>query len=1207
MTAVLLTVLIAAGDQNDGQEVTTESLFENFSKPPAGYGNVPFYWWVGEPLTREKLLWQLEELADASTSGFAVIYPHTHPDADVELNRTGGGGFGVPVPSSPAFRSKEWWELWAWFTRECAKRNIGVGLDDYVFNWRGNKQWPDEIAALPELKEYKGSIKVDVHKTIAAGETITVDIDGDLVSLAAYPIADNGRLDGSAMVNLLPLAKAGKVEWTAPAGDSDWRITRSHHGAGHLLHPDYGRLVTELYFQRFADHIPQEARAGMNYFFQDELHYPVKKGVWAEDFPEQFRKRKGYDLRPWLIALNNDIGSRTAKIRLDYWDVVMDLAEERYFKPIGEWHLSRGLIYGCDNNGRGRNPAAYGDYFRATSWFGAPGNDAPGHGLALIQTKVSSSIAHLYRRPRVWLEAYHSMGWGASPSFMHESLQRHYVLGANLLSLHGLYYSTFGGWFEWAPPDFHFRMPYWPHMKLWLRGVERMSYLMSHGVHRCDVALLYPTEPLQTGQRNTLAFEVGESMFHAGLDFDFVDSRSVSRMNIEDGQLQVTGECYRALILAGMSSVRFSTLQKALSFFRAGGTVVVVGDIPHASDRIGSDDPELTALLEEILGRDGQPGSVNRNAAGGVGLVLKSSAEVPEVISKYIERDFVPDEGKGHVNHRHIGELDVYMVMDVPQGISCTFLSFGRVELWNTWTGERQMLSVQEQTDRKTRLRIPNPAHEASIIVFSPGRPEMEKKTSQVTVAVERHTIALDGEWESELVPTMNNRWGDFRQPPSNTMIGAEARTMKYAADHDLADTWRQPDFDDTQWTEVECSFGPKMWTLHVPENQDARSIVTAIVNADSTEFPAGTGRQWHPYEFSWRWGVRGEPGSQGYHGLKAKVSNGFLIMGKGGHHIFRSTVFSQQDQAARVLIDGAEPSGLWINGKPANGKTVGLRSGKNDVIILYENVKQVAPARGAHPIDKRTRSAIVFVKTDANSTAPFYPLAMKWFTQSGRLEYEPQDAAKTGCYRFVAPPGLHRMRFKAYGHVDCWVDGESVPVTAKGIGADGLTSFEIALESPMQHQSVVAMRVAFRTGRIAGAAFEDPIAIDCGRGRIQLGDWGKIGVLEHYSGGMRYRRTFVLSKAKGRGKVKLDLGTVNATCEVHVNGRKAGICLVPPYELDISKFVRAGVNELEVLVYGTLANHYQTIPTPAHYRQPTPAGLIGPAKLFVLSTRGGQ
>ena len=69
--------------------------------------------------------------------------------------------------------------------------------------------------------------------------------------------------------------------------------------------------------------------------------------------------------------------------------------------------------------------------------------------------------------------------------------------GGNLLCMHGLYYSTHGTWWEWAPPCFHFRMPYWPHMKQWLKRAERMCYLLSQGHHVCDVAILYPTETMQ--------------------------------------------------------------------------------------------------------------------------------------------------------------------------------------------------------------------------------------------------------------------------------------------------------------------------------------------------------------------------------------------------------------------------------------------------------------------------------------------------------------------------------------------------------------------------------------------------------------------------------------------------------------------------------------------------------------------------------------
>ena len=31
-----------------------------FQNPPPGYGEVAFYWWLGDPLTKERLGWQLD-------------------------------------------------------------------------------------------------------------------------------------------------------------------------------------------------------------------------------------------------------------------------------------------------------------------------------------------------------------------------------------------------------------------------------------------------------------------------------------------------------------------------------------------------------------------------------------------------------------------------------------------------------------------------------------------------------------------------------------------------------------------------------------------------------------------------------------------------------------------------------------------------------------------------------------------------------------------------------------------------------------------------------------------------------------------------------------------------------------------------------------------------------------------------------------------
>jgi hypothetical protein len=78
--------------------------------------------------------------------------------------------------------------------------------------------------------------------------------------------------------------------------------------------------------------------------------------------------------------------------------------------------------------------------------------------------------------------------------------------------------------------------------------------------------------------------------------------------------------------------------------------------------------------------------------------------------------------------------------------------------------------------------------------------------------------------------------------------------------------------------------------------------------------------------------------------------------------------------------------------------------------------------------------------------------------------------------------------------------------------------------------------------------------------------------------------------------RVLLNPGRVVASAEVRVNGKLAGVKLAPPWTVNISKFVKPGGNRIEVLVYNTMANHYQTIPT--RYRGSPVSGLIGPVAM---------
>jgi hypothetical protein len=116
------------------------------------------------------------------------------------------------------------------------------------------------------------------------------------------------------------------------------------------------------------------------------------------------------------------------------------------------------------------------------------------------------------------------------------------------------------------------------------------------------------------------------------------------------------------------------------------------------------------------------------------------------------------------------------------------------------------------------------------------------------------------------------------------------------------------------------------------------------------------------------------------------------------------------------------------------------------------------------------------------------------------------------------------------------------------------------------------------------------------GTGVMALGDWSQLGILNNYSGGARYSTTFTLTPEEAAARVELDLGGVTATAEIRVNDKPVAVLVAPPWKAELAGVLKGGENKLEVLVYNTLANHYQTIPS--SYRGSPLSGLIGPVRL---------
>lgn len=1134
-------------------------VLPGFRNPPAGYGEVAFYWWLGDPLTKERLTWHLNQLQGKGVTALQVNYAHSDQ---------GGRSYGLTYESDPPLLSEKWWELFGWFLKEARARGMAASLSDYTLGWAGNGWYMDQI--LKEHPEVHGAVLE--RETRECAGTCEWEMAAEALSVTAFRL-EGGRILPGTAVDLRVHVRGRRVQWRAPAGQ--WRLVavrvKDVPVSIDPMHALTGRQMIEKFFQPFEDRNPGESGKGLNFFFSDELSSGVRGWLWNGAFAEEFRKRKGYDVTPELASLFEETGPRAVKVRLDYSDVMVSLEEENYFRPIYEWHTARGMLYGCDHGGRGRDVTEFGDYFRTQRWMSGPGNDQPRLGSDLIKNKVASSIAHLYERPRTWLEGYYGSGWGTTSADIVDATWRNFAHGHNLLTLHGLYYSTRGGWWEWAPPDNHFRMPYWAHMGEFLHAVERMSYVLSQGVHRADVAVMYPVAAVEAGrggkQSVEAAFAVGKSLYAAGIDFDYMDFQSLERARIEGRKLKVAGEEYRALVLPAMRVVRHSTLVKAVEFRRAGGTVVVLGELPRASERQGEGDAEVVALAAELAGD-----------------VVKTDGEAIGRMDGDFARDFRCEAAsQPSVLHRRAGARDVYFVYGAEKGTECTFRATGKAEVWDPWTGKAAPLGVLRQAEGFTSLGMPLEKTEAQLIVFSPG----EAARAEMKVGVPAAVAVLDGEWEFELKPTLDNRYGDYRLPAAPVLLGAEARRLRYRGEGPKKEDWSGLGVDDSKWEESTYTFGPRFWKAGpLPAGAAA---------------PGDGDARWQPYEFSWKWGIENDPGHQGYHGLKGEAPVDFIGLGKreekatttvytaepgGSVYYLKTSVAAPRAMRARIVAGGELPAAVWINGSAvgAGVKEVVLRQGANRLLLRY---------------DKAGRGH--FLLMDAGAAADWKqtaPLASPWFGRPGVLEFDTraEEARPAGWYRTTAPPGLRGVTFEVRGRALLWVDGRAVRLVSAATAQKGVVRYRAVLERVQARPAKVAIRVEQERGSYAGAAFVEPVEFDCGVGRLEAGDWARVEGLSSYSGGAWYRRDVTLSADQARRRIWLDLGQVSASAEVRVNGKVAGIRLAPPFRVEVTGLMKAGVNRVEVLVYSALSGQYQTVPT--RYRGQGPSGLIGPVRV---------
>ncbi len=1160
----------------------TNLFIKALTSPDRQYGEVPFYWWNGSELSRERLTEQLEMLAEKGLAGVQINYCHLNGGGEDNLPH---GGHGRSLEGTPPQFSEEWWDYFAHAARECERLGMSIGMGDYTIAWIGNGYFTDKVAATQGMSA----------KNITCERTMLFSGDEDSVSEDTLAVI---RYEDTDYRKPVIIYEKGKGVLSKIPGISEVYTIKIHTVNNSIdpLNPDCGRLLRDIYFGEFERRLPDLKPGTLNYFFQDELMFGTDtKYLWNDSLRDKIEEKYGYDILGFLPHLFFNLGSLTAKIRLNLSDVRTALIEENYFKPIFEYHNSRGLIYGCDQSGRGTQPDEFSDYFRTVRWFTAPGNDTPGRAADLIKVKVNSSVAHLYKRPRVWLEGYHSSGWGTTLESITAPTSDNFIFGANLLNLHGLYYSTNGGFFEWAPPDFHFRMPYWDDEKNWLEKYKRLAQILTTGRHSCDIALFYPVSSCDFGENSDscvkTTFDCAKYLFSRGADFDFIDFQSIENARCENGCLTAADEEYKVLIFAGLDCIRSSILPKLTEFINCGGCVIFLGITPYLSDLDGSDKSiaeYISSMLEKPL--------CTLSATPAAALTFIDSA---------VKRSFIPDllsSERTYVHSRINGDDTLFFVRYAKKGSTCKFRAGGNAYLLDTDTGDFTKITGATFSNGYTHIKMPLDENRDTLILFSEDELDYENETevSDSQIFIPKSEIVLDGDWNFSLVPTLDNKYGDYYLPAGG-IIGAEARFFDIAA---VEDDSTVPEVFER--TAVPYCTSEAIKFIPTDENDTALSDYVSknphVLNAEKffigeKEYTVRTPRIHDRYGYM-AYDYRGSLFEQGHHGLKGRVYDDNIIFSESG--AFFTYVYSDGDCTARLSTGDIKPVSCAVNLIPVTDGTVALRKGKNLLSAYYSYDKDAAPNYRNSAEIKRTSLYV----TKENPEASPYPLSISSFASKDYFALSDNSESKEiFCFTFRSVPSLTGLTVYCFGELLRALNGkEEIKIQKTGTGNFGENEYTLTVENVSPFISDVSLFIRSTDGLEYASLIPAPVKLQCEKGKMPAGDLSKTGALAAYSGKAVYEKTVFIEKLDPYERFFLDIGDASATAKAEINGKTAAVMTYRPFFTDITKYVSHGENHIKITVSNTLCNHYSTVPSKySNFPEDAASGLIGPVSIKIL------
>ncbi len=718
---LLLSALLSAVPaqaQDTAQQAEGAALWSRFERPSPDARPMVRWWWFGPSVTHAELD---REIAAMKAGGFGGI--EVQPTYPLALDDPATGTRILPYLSDPFLAA----------LRHVGDVAQGAGLRMDVTLGSG---WPFGGPHVPitqaaaQLRKLQVPLPADARQvplpTLQQGERVLAAfLDGRRLTVDAageIPIPPSPQIrDATVFV----AGRTGQQVKRAAVGAEGFVIDHvsSAAVANHLT------AVGDRLVSAFAGTTPPYA------MFSDSLE--AYGSSWTDDLPQEFRRRRSYDLLDHLPALYADTPD-SAAIRFDWSHTLSELVDERYLRPITAWahdHRTRfrAQVYGFPPPTLSSNALVDLPEGEGADW------------RQFTSTRWATSAAHLYNRPVVSSETWtwlHSPAWAATPLDMKVEADRHFLQGVNQIVGHGWPYSPPGatepGWAFYAAAALSDHNPWYPAMPAVTGYLQRVSAMLREGVPDADVAIYLPIEDafadmrparasVNDEMRARLRGDIVAQVLDAGHGFDFVDAQAVVA-----GKL--TG---RVLVLPRMTRIDPAALRVIAAWAKKGGRVVAIDALPTAAGglRDGAAGGRVVRTLSQALA-----GSTMIVPAAALGATLHRIGPPTMALAQ-------PDPAIGFVRRKVAGG-DLYFVVNTGARPVATTARFagdtGQGQWWDPLTGARTAAGTGD-------IALQLAPYQSRMLAFVPGLPPAPAERPL------RSLLDLSTGWEAKVADSLQS------------------------------------------------------------------------------------------------------------------------------------------------------------------------------------------------------------------------------------------------------------------------------------------------------------------------------------------------------------------------------------------------------------------------------------------------------------------